>query len=243
MPFANIGAGNSNRRALLITSGGGFLVNTPPYENDKNIKSSFVIIDLNEDGIGAFKSNTIYKNYLFERIFSLIHLPKKDQKKSLFENLTVGSLIINSFLIEDISNNIPTGHLSFEGSINKYASKVGSRMFVEPIVFNKIENQLGDLSGRILDIYQPFGYTTIDTVLINIPNGFILKNNPVDTVFKSVFGQFSYSLQIVRDGILVIRAMKLNEGTFKKEYFSEIDSFVKSVSLFEKKKIIFLIKI
>lgn len=239
IPFGFLSPGSQNRYALLIKPNGGELAKTFSYNTNENTRISNIKLDINAKGEAKFELITEYNNNLYSEIFSLLNSSKKEQKDELLINLSSSrSIKIESFSLEDNSINNAQAKLHVKGTINNFASVAGSRIFFAPDFFydNKLSDFISD--NRKLDIYEPIGYTYIDTLTISLPEGYSLDNLQNSYQFNSVYGQCEFNVVQIENKITIIKKLSINGGKYNCSSFGEINEFVRSISDYENKKII-----
>lgn len=243
IPFGYIGGGNSDRYAMLVTEEGGVLVRTPTYEADKNIRKSVINVNLKENGEGIIQADWNFKNYLYEEIGFLNKRSQKEQKKYLLENsLNSEGLDISDFSIKDISNQEAELSLQLNAKIGKYAKKSGSMLFVQAdfLYEHSFLNHIS--SKRKQNLYQAIGYTYQDSLTIQIPKDFKVNNLPQKSEFSSIYGTYSINYENVANKLFINRSIHINKGTFGKETFEEINTFLKAIVKQDKTKILLMAK-
>lgn len=239
IPFGFLLPGSQNRYALLIKPNGGGLAKTFSYNANENTRISNIKLDINAKGGAKFEIITEYNNNLYSEIFSLLNSSEKEQKDELLKNLSSSkSIKIESFSVEDNSIDNAQAKLYVKGTINNFARVVGSRIFFAPDFFydNKLSDFISD--NRKLDIYEPIGYSYIDTLKISYPEGYSLDYMQEKKQFNSVYGQCVFNADQIENKITLIRNLSINEGKYSCSRFGEINEFLRSISDYENKKII-----
>lgn len=239
IPFGFLSPGSQNRYALLIKPNGGELAKTFSYNANENTRISNIKLDINAKGGAKFEIITEYNNNLYFEIFSLLNSSEKEQKDELLKNLSSSkSIKIESFSVEDNSIDNAKAKLYVKGTIHNFARVVGSRIFFAPDFFydNKLSDFISD--NRKLDIYEPIGYSYIDTLKISYPEGYSLDYMQEKKQFNSVYGQCVFNAEQIENKITLIRNLSINEGKYSCSRFGEINEFLRSISDYENKKII-----
>lgn len=238
IPFGYIGSSNSDRYCLLITPEGGVISKTPPYEAENNIRLTNLKIDLKEDGSAEFNLNTEYNNCFIEDILYLYGLSKENQKNSLLSTLEGNGLAINEFTVSNDFENYRKGFIKVNGNLTGFASKTGSRLFIEPN-FLLSENLKTTISNtRQNDLYEPVGKILKDTLNISLPKTYSLEFLPEDGEIKTDYGSYKLSYKNDGENLIIERIIEINNGVFIPDQFSDINLLLDYISGKEYEKII-----
>jgi hypothetical protein len=65
---------------------------------------------------------------------------------------------------------------------------------------------------RTTDIVTKMDYIDTDTVRYHLPAGYHAEYTPENMHFKSVFGEYSASVQVTDGTVLYVRQIKMNKG-------------------------------
>jgi len=86
------------------------------------------------------------------------------------------------------------------------------------------------------------GYTDFDTIRYRMPDGIYPEFLPEPTQIKSIFGEYSSSIQIDQGDILYTRKMKVYKGEFPANSYNELIEFYKGVNKSYNVKLVFSTK-
>jgi len=241
IPFGFIGAGNSDRKALLITEDGGILVNTLHYEATKNIRIANTQIDIDAFGDIQYETNVNYKNLAYYNSSFLLRKSKKDLYEYYQENIDLTNLDIQSIDFVEHKKSEPSFDLKMIAKAEKFTSKIGERILIPANPLNRQSNIFRSKKERYTDITFSTGFVEKDNYQIKLPDGFKCESLPKDVKYVCEVG--SYHLQFSHDTenpnvIIVYREFYLKDGTYDKSNYSSIAKFFKSIARADKKKII-----
>ena len=238
-PFGYIGSGNSGRYGLLITAEGGVLANIPAFAAGDNVRTSVINAELSENDAAVFEITSGFKNYLYEDIFHLIYKSKEEQKKELLKSLSSNGMEISEFSVIDASNTAANAFLNIKGRINKFTTKTGNRLFVEPNFLHDNSFPSRIKNDRVHNLYEAIGYCYQDTLNLTIPENYTIEFMPKDAELVSVYGTYEIAYKKLQENkIQVIRSVMIREGNYPKSQFEEINSFLTGLSGREKQKIV-----
>jgi hypothetical protein len=238
MPFNYLGSQSSNRKALIVNHKGGFIQKTPNYSINQNTTSSRVNIELTEENNAYFNFYRSFYNLEFDNIFELILANKKIQKDFLQKELTNNSIEIQNFEIQNKSVVIPEASLFAKGIIKTYSISSGSRKFFKLDFLQKKIDWIAIMNKRKLDLNVDFGFKTIDTLELKIPNNFQFETYPLTKKFSSIIGSYNYELVKKENTIIVIREFEINSGKYKPLFFREIETFFNNITQHESNDVI-----
>ncbi len=242
-PFGYLGAGNSDRYALLVSGSGGALARTPKYHANQNLRSTTLKVDLKDNGSAEINLSSHYSFYMYEKIFGLLNSSPKEQKESLLESLDSEGIQFKDFAFEKSLEGGPVASLTLNLFDNNYAQKSGKRLFLKPAFIHPL-NLLNQIPlTRQQPIKQPIGYLIKDSLSLKYPENYQLESLPENVHFSSVFGDYQMEYQNSGDGkITITRSVKTKDGVFDKSLFDAINDYLSSISDSEKKQILFIEK-
>lgn len=236
-PFGFLGSFTDDRKVLVMTPNGGELKKTKSYYNQENSTHFISNVILKEDNSFSVNHTITSKGihyqerlpYAFMPLYELVE--KDKQRWRELSNLNVISHKVTNnkdsvFLYEEVE---------LEGK--KLGEKLGNRIIFSP----NINSKNNYIPPRVKQRENPFqilrGYELIDTVKVNIPQGYQIEALSENKEFKSIFGD--YKLEIIRkeDFILFYRKLLIKEGLYSKNSYSEYREFRKKVALAENSKI------
>jgi transglutaminase-like putative cysteine protease len=242
-PFGYMGRFTGNRKAMLVTENGGKLVNTPRYtaENNLQVTSADVYLDLAGDG--KAKVNTAYHGLQYEN-GSLDNSVRsaEDQKKWIQNNTHIPSFDLNGFEMKESRNKIPSVEVSLDLTLRKMATVSGKRIFMTPNLLNKNTYIPPKLEGRKTKVTRSMAYTDLDTIRYHLPDGIYPEFLPEPVKLKNRFGEYEASFKVDQNSLIYIRRIRMNEGVFPAETYTELQEFYKSVSKADATKIVFMSK-
>jgi transglutaminase-like putative cysteine protease len=189
--FGQIGAGNQNRFALLITDEGGKLVKTPASSSTQNGQIRRANITLNTDGTALAEIETIYKgnqkdalNYLFSEAAA------EEIENWLKNNLEVSSYRLERKDFKILNSEDGTSALTLYLTIPRYASVSGSRIFFKPNILERHSSIPDPVNSRIFPVMISYPYCDIDSITYQIPPGYIIEAIPKPAQLETDFAEY-----------------------------------------------------
>ncbi len=238
-PCGFIGYGSVNRKALLIKESGGELVNTPNINNLNNVRFSKSEIRLTESGEANYKTTYEYDNYMYSSVLGLLNISPDEQKKFLYKKCQLNGIKISNFKIENVTSSILKAQLELDGEITRYATKLNDRLIIKPqyLFNNKPIDKIK--SDRNIDVSIPYTSELVDTLVINLPEGYEYKGEEYSNSINAPIGEYHLETKSLNDhSILLCRSLRLIGGSYAKFTFEEINSFITKVKTEDRRSFI-----
>jgi hypothetical protein len=223
LPFGELGPFTENRKALMVTENGGVLVNTPVSNYVNNTVNSSTEITVSDNG-GA-KVIVNYKSTGEERNNMLMgyHDLKDDDKKKIFIRHTewkqpdyfevaVSPKTQNPYSI--------TAKMEYE---NIAAFKAGSKLFLEPRLYNFFDEEVPETPLRKYDYFFTVPYKKTDTTVYIMPAGYTAESLPKDKNLQLSFAGYTAtykwdaaSHKLICYAELIVKQRKVNAADYNK---------------------------
>jgi hypothetical protein len=243
-PFGYLGTFTGDRKGLMITETGGKLVHTIRYGADQNtqIRKADVVLHLSGDAIA--RVNTTYSGIQYENGDLNFYLNKQadDQRKWLQRNISIPSFDINTFSMRNIKDKIPSGVVTVELSLKRFATVSGKRIFLTPNLMNRSTYIPEKLESRKTSIVIKHGYIDRDTINYNLPEGIYPEYVPAPVNLRTRFGEYEASYLLDQGRLIYVRKLKMNKGEFPAESYSELVEFYRNMNKADNTKMVFLSK-
>jgi hypothetical protein len=242
-PFGYLGSSTYNRYALLFTPDGGKLVQTPVYTAKDNLQIRKADIHINLQGDATAEVNTVYTGLQQELPSALMHqLSPDEQKKYLYEHISLPSFEISQFGFSQQKTRIPEVTEKLSLTVRKCVSKSGNRIFLTPNLLTTSNISLPATEKRKTEIIRNMAYTNVDTIRYHLPVGYHPEYQPENMNYKSKFGEYSASIQVSDGMIIYIRRMQIHKGKYPAEAYQELMEFYKKVAKADKIQLVFVNK-
>lgn len=243
-PFGYMGTFTGDRDALAITDDGAKIVHTPIYNEDENIQKRLAKITVEANGDANAQVTTTYGGLQYEsdNLHFLLGDQKDKQEKWIRKNTSIPSFDIVSFVIENHKEKIPSAVVQLDLSLRRYATVSGKRIFLTPNLMNRRNYVPEKVAERKTRVIRPFGYTDIDIIQFEIPEGIYPEHLPEPVQIKSRFGEYEASIKLDEKGVVYNRRLKMFKGEFPPESYDELIDFLKNVTKADNLKLVFLNK-
>ena len=242
-PFGYNANFTDDRDALIITPEGGKIVHTTIYKTEHNLLDSKALIHLSE--IGDISATIVSKSHgtQFGYHEGVQKQSQKDQKLYYKENWSY----INGLDIESMEHAINKDSVVFTEKIKlnaeRYASKTGNRLLMQPNIFNRMETSPQRYQERKTPFLMERGFTDIDEYEIVIPNNLEAEVLMDDVHIINEFGEYKTSISALENNkLLYKRKFIINKGSYKKEDYELFRKFWLEVVKYDKAKIVLISK-
>lgn len=228
-PVNYIGQSNANRTALMITSQGGELVETPSYAATNQEQNHFQIY-LDEEG-GASIQGIIHSKGSKHEIYRAVasHYTQEDFKKWYQKKSALPSFQLEQFKFEAAQDS-PSCQLQLTASIPRYGAKTGKRLFVPLNKINPFSNQLPTYEERQQPVVLHHGFTEQDSFVFHLPQGYQLESAPEQVELHSPFGYYKLTITIKENQVLIKRQFTLQATEQAADKYAVLQDFFKIIT-------------
>ena len=231
LPFAQLGPFTENRKAMLVTEAGGFLVSTPVSNYKNNTKTVNTVIVVDEEG-GA-KVKTSYTLFGEERDAMLMryHDLKEDEKRKFFIS-NMEWKHPDNFEISNSKNKenpyLVTAKMDYE---KVYSFNAGNKLFFEPRLYPIFDEEIPEYEKRIMDYYFTCPYQLVDTTVYKFSAGFTLETMPKNKLVNFPFAQYScnYNWDATTQTLTTIAVVQIKDRVIKAADYAKLVNFKKQV--------------
>lgn len=233
------GSFTGNRDALIITPEGGKLVKTPYYDIHHNIQERITTLQIQPDGNAEALINTKYSGLQQEYASYLSEMPEQKRRDALYENMGLKNfeIIDNQYLRQKQS--LPVVQEMLKLRLPAYAGRSGKRLFVTPNVLSQWKRIPPDDTLRLRDIqFTYFPYMDVDTVQIQVPQGYGVEHLPEAVLIESVFGAYEAGFVNSSNQIIYYRRLQMNNKVHPKEQYNELIDFCKKINKVDARRLV-----
>lgn len=242
-PAGYMGSFTGNRKALLITETGGKLVSTPRYGLNENLQTRSVKGVVSETGDLTVTVKTRYKGLQQDNLQGMLNYLSKDKvKKVLNEQLNLSTYDITNFKYEENRSSMPQVDEQLDILISNYATISGKRLFIHPNLLNRSTQRITDEEERRYEYVIDFEYRDVDTVEIDIPEGYTVEAMPQDVSLKTKFGSYNSSIRIANDKLFYIRVREQYAGRFPAKDKEELFTFYEAIYKSDRSRVVLVKK-
>ncbi len=234
-PLGYIHEGIAGHDAVEISQRGGRVVRIPAYADAENLRHSTISMQIDDRGNANISMVQKYHNQRYEQYSYLLRLDKNELRKELHKIVNVPQMEVAEidFGQEGASIRMETAMRS-----TQYAAPTGSRLFIPvyPLYTNGgVPEYQHERQG---DIWFPTGYCDEEEITIQIPEGYVVESLPASVREELPFATFSSDISEGERNISIKNRLKVNAGSYEKEYYTDLVEFAKRTLSIYKKKIV-----
>lgn len=245
LPAGFLGDFTGGRDALLITKTGGKLVKTPDsYPQNRELTKASLQISAN--GSARLDFQTVAFGSQADLLAAQKLATTEDELKKLYvQQLDLPNCAIEKLGI-DVAENQASATFTFTGSMERYASKSGKRLFFQPNRYDYYKNIPPVNQDRNHAFYLNSGIYESDTIMIEIPDEF-RSESALPQLTKLEFpGRASYLLEIKNgleaNTIIYTRTVEVKPARFPASEYTNYRGFIQKMVQAETTKLIFVEK-
>ncbi|MFI5132871.1 MAG: DUF3857 domain-containing protein [Chitinophagales bacterium] len=228
-----------DRDALLVDENGGKLVHTPKYGLKENIQSRKVTASLDDEATLTVKSITRYSAMREDMLHMVTNFLSKDKvKEFLHSQLDFGTYDVNNFEYKEERSSLPVMQETLDLTVSNYATITGKRLFIAPDVMTRSSRKLSTNEERKYDVVLHTEYRDIDSVEIQIPQGFTAESVPQPISVESKFGKYLNTVKLDSNKIFYYRSMEQYSGKFPAKDYPLMVNFYDAVYKADRNKIV-----
>ncbi len=127
----------------------------------------------------------------------------------------------------------------FEGSIDRFATTTGKRIFFNPAVMNR--KTAGDIPSeceRKYPVACSYAYTQADTLQMILPSGWELEASPPHQEISVPFGYYRYHYSLQDQHFKFIRVLRIDQNHIPPEQYADYLEFMNSVVMTDNSKFV-----
>jgi len=237
VPLGFVHNGISGHDALVVTKEGGKIYRLPDYPDSLNIDMNRVSVALQPDG--SAKVTAINKCCVkaYDDYSGIIDQPVPEQNDAIREQINLPNVVIEKVKFTDDKSSYPQISTDYSWSTPLYGTKTGNRLFI-PVNPYRETYDFFKTTVRTNDIKINQGYKDIDTIFINIPDGYEIETMPASVKIDTPFGRFTTELNKDEKGIRINYVLFMHSGEYGVDKYADILSFFEKISAAYKAKIV-----
>ncbi len=205
-------AGND---ALLIDDNGGHLVKLPAYTPEQNVSYNKAHVTLQDDGSAKVDADMRYECRQYEDLLPLMSRTEQQRRDAMLSGINLSAVTLGDFTFTEHKQSYTTPHIdvSMQLETRKLANITGSRMFVPVGIFHKITVPRA-LQQRVQPVSIDYGYVDIDTLVVTIPEGYVVETLPQSASEVTLLGELSQTFEAADNTVTVVTRHLMRDGRY-----------------------------
>ena len=224
---------DENVYCLAITDTAGCLLLSSTSKAEDNIICRKARIDIGKKKSINARISYCTRGNPCQMVKSVINAGKKDYLDKLLKSEFMGlsdKFIVDKIETNDLSDSLDAFSIDVEGQVSKAVHKIRDTYYLKldflecDILHNEI-----NLAERkyALDVNYPRTY--LDSIHVNLPEGWTVEELPEPQTIETEFGKFSISLEIEDNAVLINRTFTNNYYAVETDKFAELEEFKQQI--------------
>lgn len=220
----------AGKDALLIDDNGGHLVKLPNYSPEQNVSNNRALVTLQDDGSAVVDVNLRYECRQYEDMLPLMSRTEQQRRDAMLNAINLSAVTLDDFTFTEHKQSYTTPHIdvSMKLETRKLANITGSRMFVPVGLFHKMTVPRA-LQQRVQPVNIDYGYVDIDTVVVTIPEGYVIETLPQQVNEVAPMGELSQTFKADDKTITIITRHLMRDGRYPESEYNTLRNFMSAV--------------
>ena len=243
MPTGYLGDFTNNRPVLMVKETGSRLGRTPDYSIDQNLQLRRIQATVNADGTLTCTANNEYRAMQQDDLHGLINAyPLDKQKEVLQQQFNLGTYSVKSFKYTELSSKLPVIEEKLELEALNYAQISGKRLMLQPNILSRSNWRLQKDSTRKFDFLFSYPYTDVDSVQIEVGEGYTVEALPRPQKIENEFGYFETRTELVGSKVFYYRKIQRKAGQFPPAKWESLVKYLDDITRADRQKIVLVKK-
>ena len=227
LPAGYLGSFTADRHALLINETGGHIVHTPVYGMDQNRLQRTLRGRIDSSGGLQADMHTLYTGMEQEDLhFAINRLSQKEQADRARDMLGISNCTVTGLFYRETRSAIPSIEESLQLSAENFATLSGSRLFITPGAFLKKpvavrQSRQPRKNNFVLDR----SVQEADSVILQVPPGYTLEENPAPVNFSAPFGSYHFHSTLSGQTLTITCTCRIKKGEYEAALFPRLERF------------------
>ena len=236
IPLNYLGYGVENRKALIVEKNQSQLVTTPSTSSGYHKVSRKIQMEVQSDGSALITSESYHSGLDFYWAWESVE--PDTRKRAITENVDFTSFELDTFHIANCEEKAFTNRIYTAGYVPRFAQKVAGYLSVKPRFFKYDFPELPHADNRIHQLHFRKGYRILDTITINLPEGYTASDLPTSTSAESDFGSYSSDFTIHEGQLKCVLQAVLKPGMYDANRYAEIRLFLNTVKSLPEQRVL-----
>ena len=230
IPFGFLGDFTDDRWVLACTADGGKLMHTPKYSSTLSKQVRKANVTLNNNGQLTGSMNTTFEGWQYENRPN-VPADTEDEIKNAKKRYEINNLEIEKLVLKPVKNINPVNNEEMKFTARDYASAAEGRYFFMANLANRNITVPREVRNRTTKVYINRGYTDVDEITYQIPEGYRLDSRILQVSIAKPFG--NYNASIVMSGnnqVVYKRKLEMIDGTYPADSYADLVAFYQQVA-------------
>ena len=230
LPFNYIHSNMAGHDVLLVKGERSALYRVRDTPDSSHTETNIISMTLQPDANITSSVKNIYTNHKIENVLRFVlYKPENEKINDLATSLSVNKAQIANIKTDYFRLEHPRVTISYDMKAEKYASVTGNRMFVPLNPFRNQWSRNFTSSSRKLPIHIQVAINQVDSIRIDLPDGYSIESGPQSSSVSSKFGSFSSYIKASGNSLLLVQKLTIPKGEYPPESYQEIRDFFQKV--------------
>ena len=154
----------------------------------------------------------------------------KEEIKKAKENYSINNMEIESLQLKALKKQEPVNNEEIKFTARDYATLSDGRYFFLANLANRHTTVPREVRNRTTDVYINRGFTDIDEITYEVPEGYKLDSRPLLVSINKPFGKYTATVTMNGNQITYKRKWEMIDGTYPKDKYPELIDFYQSIA-------------
>ncbi len=222
-----LGGFTSDRNALLLDGSGGRIVHTPVYAWQDNRISRIVRGSIDSNGTLQASVKMGYSGLEQDALQAeMDRLSKKELTEQQQQALGLSNCTITALDYQKTRAAIPAIEETMQIVADHYSTLTGNRLFMSPGVFLRTAVSIREgAQSRANDFELNLSFEEIDSIVLQIPHGYVLEGNLPSSSYSSTFGSYRIHSEFAGDSLVLTCRFRQYKGTYPADVWPKMVHF------------------
>ena len=230
IPTGYLHGGIAGHDVLLVSDGKSDLCKVGQVPDSLHTTTNVISMVIQADGTAISSIKSRYNNNQIEgNLGFVLYKSENERMTDLAENLSFNKALISNIRTSYQRSANPEVTISYDLQAEKHANTTGSRMF---ITLNPFRNQWSrnfSASSRTLPMRLPSVALQTDSILLEIPQGYVIESRPKPLSLQTEFGTFFSSIEEIDNRLIVVQRMHIPTGKYDADRYAEIKELFRQI--------------
>lgn len=214
IPPGYLGAFTDDREVLVIKPDTVKMVRTPFYNALENSRVRNTAMKLAADGTAKIQSEEVSSGLFYDRMFPYTLLSAKKQRQAVLNMIHLPTFDLNNYSYKTELRKLPVVVSSWDVLAPRYATTMGNMMFFQLYPFHYDSQNDFRERNRKFDIVLRRSESTVDSVVLQVPKGYVVAKLPANKSLETKFGSYQYKVLAQSQKVILVRKETLKKGNY-----------------------------
>ena len=236
--FNYLGTFSQNRDAFIIDEDNSHFLKTPALNPSDVLDSRNIEIKYTPQK-AVLRYKNIYQSGMYENLLNFIKNFNESEKTMLFRNHFIDDgFDLTNYMFSIQDRDSVRIDLIYEASSQNIYKHYGNDILINNVPFSLPHFE--KLEDRKLPVQIDYPIYNIDTLIYDIPIGYVVTNHIYNNSISNKYGQYRYDVSEYQGKLRVIKSLLINPGYYLISEYEDFFNFYKQINEEENKTLLSL---